>query len=151
MRLVYKGQITPGKWERNKIRPWQACEAAAVLEVTGVCGHGHLANCNFWTWPQMHLTKEIEFHPCWEDLKVGKDNVRVSSIFVSPTVFSLFIHCHFFFLKKDKLKQTSTKVQDTMSCGTLDFVFGGRQVCHSPTTWPSTCHIAPLSLVPPHL
>lgn len=42
MRLVYKGQITPGKQERNKIRPQQACEATDILTslesvVTAAC------------------------------------------------------------------------------------------------------------------
>ena len=102
MRLVYKGQITPGKQERNKIRPRQACEATGGWDVAGVCGYSCLSNCNSWTWFHMNLTKKIEFLPCWEALGGGKDNFRMSNIFVSQILFSLCICCIFF--KKEKIR-----------------------------------------------
>lgn len=107
MRLVSKGQITPGKQERNEIRPRQACKATGGPDVTGVCGYSCLSNCNSRTWFHTNLTKEIEFLPCWEALRRGKDNFRMSSIFVSQILFSLFICCIFF--KKEKIRRDVNK------------------------------------------
>lgn len=79
---------------------WGNCHA----DFTGECGSSCMSNCPSWTWFQMDLTKEIEFHPCWEALEKGEGQfqgvLRAFLPLTSSFLSFYLLYPFFFFLRR---------------------------------------------------